>query len=998
MALNTSPDEPTPSSQNNYAKPGSWNIFGSLRGTWTGASPGANSQRPVGHYASQSLKPSNSYHEEGAPSSLLRHRKSLQNLFGTVGKRSSMKGRRPDQTVQPNVLRKRSGGANTLQIPDNPGVQSIEDADRVRPPQTYAAGSHATIGRRKVTFKDEIVEPVARPDSGVSVDAIYAPWCDYQGSTSGPRSPDLMPKKAALLQPPKAPIELVCLPKKPSSGIDSGGYAAPFPPTCFGRRAATQDMVPRSESCLTGPYPGTISQSLRSAQRLKENLDFGGPDYNILLASPGMPSKIDINPSFASRAQALDQKYRNLLVQSRLQQTSNTEHVPQSILESIDQNAARMSKNLNISEGRSSQSRPSCHLNDTAPLGSLPQDSSINAGFLGHECGMFTQNDKVDKTNASLDKIVVLDTMLKNNMATPSRENTICDERPNKSPGNILRETLSASPLLIPEKTETLASKKKRRAMRPTTRKSSIGPFHIDFPKTEFGEARHETYQSKSDAIGSLFQNPVEYSNYILFDRGLSTFYPQPKGYVFKYLDEQSNPKLECIWLPMQFGNFKGMGLSQELSLNRCAGNPRCGKHQLSDIGECEGEAPGTSTTQPEEPQSITSTPSNDSLLDLYLGTPEGKQQRTEAGKLKQPEVTLATTLPIHLEKPLGEPASPPKLVYPWGDIDDGDITEPLAAEYSIGKTKTWADLGVEFIDKYAPNKNANPQKRAVDAARNFLKAQGKLTSDYDSDTRPQRKTWSRDRDGSEDISFLHIEDLARYETLRAEYRRHMAMFSESSSDTNSTDALAEANYTAKTREVSRASSRDSGYAGIDATLAELHFSSWEMYTKSEAASVSSQSSSSTAVEEVAASKATRKITLSPSHSPDPSVGEEHAQSSDLQSNRAMGDSTQSRIVRTCSLEKFEFELENSFNTQVGNGNITGNIDVEGFKTPRRGPLQGVSSNFIRQGRMIQHQPASQVEAACHSPTDEPPQKRNHDKEDEKENEERNWRDMMLYG
>lgn len=174
-----------------------------------------------------------------------------------------MKGRRPDQTVQPNVLRKRSGGANTLQIPDNPGVQSIEDADRVRPPQTYAAGSHATIGRRKVTFKDEIVEPVARPDSGVSVDAIYAPWCDYQGSTSGPRSPDQMPKKAALLQPPKAPIELVCLPKKPSSGIDSGGYAAPFPPTCFGRRAATQDMVPRSESCLTGPYPGTISQSLR---------------------------------------------------------------------------------------------------------------------------------------------------------------------------------------------------------------------------------------------------------------------------------------------------------------------------------------------------------------------------------------------------------------------------------------------------------------------------------------------------------------------------------------------------------------------------------------------------------------------------------------------------------------------------------------------------------------------------------------------------------------
>ncbi|ELR06590.1 hypothetical protein GMDG_08063 [Pseudogymnoascus destructans 20631-21] len=942
-------------------------------------------------------------HEEGAASSLLRHRKSLHNLFGTVGKRSSMKGRTPDQTVQSNVLRKRSGGENTLQIPDNPGVQSIKDADRVRPPQTYAAGSHAATGRGKVTFKDEIVEPVARPDSGVNVDAIYAPRRDYQGSTLAPRAPDQKQTEAAFLQPPKAPIELVCLPKKPSSGMDSGGYAAPFPPTCFDRRPATQHMVSRSDSCLTGPYPGTISQSLRS---LKENLDFGGPDYNILLASPGMPSKIDINPSFTSRAQALEQRYNNLLVQSRLKKTSNTEHVPQSILESINQNAARMSKNLNISEGRSGQSRHSCHSNETAPLGSLPQDSSINTGFLGHECGTFTQDDTVDKTNSSLDKKVVLDTMPKKGNTTPSRENVICDERPDKFPGSTLRETLSASPLLVPKRTKTLPPRKKRRAMRSTTRNISIGPFHIDFPKTEFGEARHETYQSKSDAIGSLFQNPVVYSNYILFDRGSSTFYPQPKGYVFKSLDDKSKPKLECIWLPMQFGNFKAMGLSQELSLNRCAGNHHGGNHQLPDIRECEGAAPATLTAQPEETQDITSKPSNHSLLDLYLGTPkgtpegtpEGKQQRMEAGMWKQPEVTLAMTLPIRLAKPLGEPASPPKLGI-WGDIDDGVITEPMAEEYSIGKTKTWADLGVEFIDKYAPNKNADAQKRAVDAARNFLRAQGKLTSDYDSFTRPQRKTWSRDRDGSEDISFLHIEDLARYETLRAEYRRHMTMFSESSSGSNSTDALAEVNYTPKTREVSRASSRDSGYAGIDATLAELHLSSWEMCTTSEAFAISSQCSSSTAVEEIAAPKATSKITFSPSHSPAPSVGEEHVQSPVLQSIRAMGDGTPPRIVRTCSFGKFEFELENPFNTQIGNGDITGNIDTEGFKTPRRGPLQGERSNFIRQGRMIQHQPASQAEAAYHGPTDEPPlQKRNRDEEDEKENEERNWRDMMLYG
>lgn len=61
-----------------------------------------------------------------------------------------------------------------------------------------------------------------------------------------------------------------------------------------------------------------------------------------------------------------------------------------------------MSKNLKISEGRSSQSRLSCHSNETAPPGSMPQDSWINAGFLGHECGMFTQNDKVEVSTTEI--------------------------------------------------------------------------------------------------------------------------------------------------------------------------------------------------------------------------------------------------------------------------------------------------------------------------------------------------------------------------------------------------------------------------------------------------------------------------------------------------------------------------------------------------------------------------------------------------------------------
>ncbi|KFY91839.1 hypothetical protein V498_05295 [Pseudogymnoascus sp. VKM F-4517 (FW-2822)] len=963
MALNTPSKEPIPAPQDSYANPGSWNFFGSLRGTWSGAGPGASSQRAAGHSTSQYLKPLDSYREEEAPSSLLRHRKSLQNLFETVGKRSSMKGR-TDRPTQQNVLRKRSGAGNNSQVPGNSSIQSVEDADRVHPPQTYEAGSHATIGRKKVTFKDEIIEPAPRPDSGV----------------------DNKDNEAAFLPPSKAPVELDCLSKKSSSDIGASGSAALLSPTFSDRRPAALHIVSTGGYSQAGPYPGTISQSRR---RTKEDLDSGSPDYNTLLASPDIPTKIDIDPLFTSRSRSLEQRYKKLSTQPQLQLTSDTDHDTQIVLEQIDQNAARTFKNLNIPEDHCSQSGCSCYSNAIAPRGSLSLDSWINAGSLGHECGMFIQNNKVNETNADRN---ALRTTPKKGETTPPRENAISGERPNISPGSSNRETRSASPLLVSKRKKSLPPRKKRHSTRPATRNSSLGPFHIDFPKTEFGEAHHETFQSKSDAIGSLFQNAVEYSNYILFDRGSNTFYPQPKGYIFGSPGEQSNhPKLECIWLPMQFEHFKGMGFGQELSPNRCAGNHRGGDHQLFVFAEeCEGDAPATSTIQSEEDQSITCTSSNNSLLDLYLGTSEGEQQSAEEGKLKQPETKLATDLSIRLKTPLGEPATPPKLGSIWAEIYDGVITKPLDTDHSIETMKTWADLGIEFIDKYAPNKNADSEKRAVDAARNFLRIHGKLNSDYDSATRPQRKTWSRDRDGSEDISFLHIEDLARYETLRDEYRRHMAL-DRSFSCSSRTDALAEVNYIPRTRDVSKASSRDSGHAETDTTLTEPPLISGETSTN-ETVEVSPEGRSLKAADEVAALKLTSKITFSPCHSPAPSVGEEPAQLSVLRPTRTSG-SAPLRIVSFGT-----FDIESNFGTQVGNGNIKGNIDIEGPKALRRAPLQEERANIIRQGRMIQSHPASQPEAVDYDSTDEQRQKRKHDEEDEKENEERNWRDIILYG
>ncbi|KFY34591.1 hypothetical protein V494_06634 [Pseudogymnoascus sp. VKM F-4513 (FW-928)] len=979
LALNTSSDGPIPGSQASYAKPGPWNLFGSLRGTWNSAGLGANPQRSGGHSASQSPNQPDAYYED-APSSLLRHRKSLHNLFGTVGKRNSMKAR-ADRTVQPNLLRKRSGTGDNLQASNNPSMQSIEDADRAYPPKTYPAGSHATVGRRNAPHKDETVREVSRPDSGVCVNTIYAPRHDYQGTAPGSRAPGNKVKEEAATQPHTTPIKLFCSSEIPSPDRDSSSYAIPLHPTVSDCRPVTKPLVSENKSCVIGSYAGAVSQSLC---RTKENVDSGGTDYNKLLASAHMPTKIDIDSFFPQRALSLEHRYKDLSIRLRPQQPSNTEHDPQRALESTDQNAARMSKNFNIFERRCSQSRFSGHSNATSALRSVPRGSWVNTDLTGHECGMFTQDDQAGEEKSCLDEKLALCASQKQAETTSSRENVIRNERLNISPEISLCETLSASPLLVPKKKKPLPSSKKRRAMRSTARNSSMGPFHINFPKTEFGEAHNEIYPSKSDAIGSLFQSVVEYSNYILFDRGSSTFYPQPKGYVFGRLEEQSKDhELECIWLPMQFGRFKDTNLGQELSLKRHTDSRRGGNHPLADIGECEGDAPAPSTAQSEESNSIASTPSNNSLLDFYFGTPENSHQGDEISKLKQPEKTPATAVPISLTAPLREPANPPKLGHFWGELDDGIITEPLDKNYSVGKTKTWADLGVEFIDKYAPDKNADGQKRAVDAARNFLRAHGKLNSDYDPIIKPQRKTWSRDRDGSEDISFLHVEDLARYETLRDEYRRHMALNFEVSSSNSPPNALDEVSYVIRTREVSRGSSRDSGYAETDATLAELYLGSREKPT-TEALPVSSHGSSSKPAEDIAALKAINKVTFSPCHSPV------------LEPTRDMDGGAPSRTVKTVSFGKFEFE--DPFDPQVGNENTAGNIDTEGLKTPRRAPLQGARANFTRQGRKVQNQPASQSEAVYYGPAGEPLQKRKPDEEDEKENEERNWRDIMLYG
>lgn len=162
--------------------------------------------------------------------------------------------------MQPNVLRKRSGSGNMTQAPDNPSIHSVEDADRTRPPHTYTAGSHATIGRKTVTFKDETVDSMPRRDSGIGLDAIHAPMCEYQGCTLGERALDDQQTGVISLQP-KNPIEQVSLSETPSPGTGSRGDTLPLPSTFSNGLPATQPIVCPGEACLNSRYPETVSHS-----------------------------------------------------------------------------------------------------------------------------------------------------------------------------------------------------------------------------------------------------------------------------------------------------------------------------------------------------------------------------------------------------------------------------------------------------------------------------------------------------------------------------------------------------------------------------------------------------------------------------------------------------------------------------------------------------------------------------------------------------------------
>ena len=112
-----------------------------------------------------------------------------------------------------------------------------------------------------------------------------------------------------------------------------------------------------------------------------------------------MPTKIDIDPFFKFRSQALEQRYKDLSIQSQHQQTTDTIQNPQSIQEPIHQNAVRMSENLHFGEGRD---KLSCGSSKAILLGDELKSSRINATFLGQIYGMTSAPDDMADVSTNL--------------------------------------------------------------------------------------------------------------------------------------------------------------------------------------------------------------------------------------------------------------------------------------------------------------------------------------------------------------------------------------------------------------------------------------------------------------------------------------------------------------------------------------------------------------------------------------------------------------------
>jgi hypothetical protein len=357
-----------------------------------------------------------------------------------------------------------------------------------------------------------------------------------------------------------------------------------------------------------------------------------------------------------------------------------------------------------------------------------------------------------------------------------------------------------------------------RFGLKANPRQSSIGPVNVGFPQSEFRAAHTKTYASKSDAIWDLYQNHDNYSDHCLFDGATQTIFPHASDTDFKSHPPADSEGLEFLWLPMEsfpdsrrlgvenkspemFSNssFRTISLSEEFRVDRLDDilNNLYIRDQSTPVWGSEGDCGDPEGIVPLEHPSSVERDSNDlGYPDVRISVREisnsisrgltcGKDLAELVGMDNLNDKTLDNEIARRyinsifsssndslLTDQKSKPAGSNSADSVWSKIEDSRAEQAK-------RVKTWAELGKDFLDIYAPFDQINPEQRAQLAVYNALSVRGGLQNDFATECETPSSDSShnsneidqsiRSRDGDSDggITLRHIEDIARCESAK---------------------------------------------------------------------------------------------------------------------------------------------------------------------------------------------------------------------------------------
>jgi hypothetical protein len=302
------------------------------------------------------------------------------------------------------------------------------------------------------------------------------------------------------------------------------------------------------------------------------------------------------------------------------------------------------------------------------------------------------------------------------------------------------------------------------------TRTSSMGPFQIHYPDTEFIKATWKTYPSKSAAFGDLFGRYQDYSDYCLFQRETSTLYLKPKSYWPDPSDlGLGSGKYDCFYLPMEFGETSEM--------------PTPLRNIAKAAGSCEATNASTQENKHENTAILAETSARVSSHNFsHKSHCSSNTMRRRKVPNMSPAKRARATAHLEVTKTCNDSVTPevnlesPK---PWHETSfEGPMPWREASIFKTpevptavrGNPRTWQELTDIFIKKYS-NTGLSARVRGEMAASEFLTTQDTIKSSPQIRAAFQHSAWCVDRMEREGVSFDTAEEVAIYENLRADVK-----------------------------------------------------------------------------------------------------------------------------------------------------------------------------------------------------------------------------------